>query len=202
MLPGPSKKKSWKRTNKNLHFTERRTKEVEKSRVYVQKRILLDGSLSRANEEKMWAADWGNLLHVNPQLLSLLFIQEVSFSFGDGARGSFNISLTFEFWRWIQEDQVSEQSLPWSISGSIQGSILGSTQGSRLDSVKDKRSLLCTFIITMICFADRCSGMSSECILVQVTQSLSTQQQLRAIEKVTNIKTDVKSVTGKSNTCM
>ena len=113
----------------------------------------------------MWAADWGNLLHVNPQLLSLLFIQEVSFSFGDGARGSFNISLTFEFWRWIQEDQVSEQSSPLSISGSIQGSILGSTQGSRLDSVKDKRSLLCTFIITMICFADRCSGMSSECIL-------------------------------------
>ena len=76
---------SWKGTNKNIHFSEGRTKEVEKSRVYVQKRILLDGSLSRANEEKMWAADWGNLLHVNPQLLSLLFIQEVSFSFGDGA---------------------------------------------------------------------------------------------------------------------
>ena len=85
------------KTNKNLHFIERRTKEVEKSRVYVQKRILLDGSLSRANEEKMWAADWGNLLHVNPQLLSLLFIQEVSLYFGDGAQGSFNISLTFEF---------------------------------------------------------------------------------------------------------
>ena len=39
-------------------------------------------------------------------------------------------------------------------------------------------------------------------MLLQVTQSLSTQQQLRAIEKVTNIKTDVKSVTGKSNTCV
>ena len=38
--------------------------------------------------------------------------------------------------------------------------------------------------------------------IVQVTQSLSSQQQLEAIEKVTNVKTDVKSVTGKSNTCV
>ena len=37
---------------------------------------------------------------------------------------------------------------------------------------------------------------------IQVTQSLSSQQQLEAIEKVTNVKTDVKSVTGKSNTCV
>ena len=42
----------------------------------------------------------------------------------------------------------------------------------------------------------------SYCCLVQVTRSLSSQHQLEAIEKVTNVKTDVKSVTGKSNTCV
>ena len=37
---------------------------------------------------------------------------------------------------------------------------------------------------------------------LQVTQSLSSQQQLEAIEKVTNVKTDVRSVIGKSKTCV
>ena len=82
MLVGPSKKSRAENKSKSPLYRKKNKRAGEVESV---KRILLDGSLSRANEEKMWAADWGNLLHVNPQLLSLLFIQEVSFSFGDGA---------------------------------------------------------------------------------------------------------------------
>ena len=54
--------------------------------------------------------------------------------------------------------------------------------------------LLCTGIVHSKLF---CADHT-----VQVTRSLSSQQQLEAIEKVTNVKTDVRSVIGKSKTCV